>query len=217
MNLRTAFAVFFAFSYLAYCNAEEQLLHRELTDLVSKMDSSKKSPGPTPMPEMCDPELKECKHPDFKCVCECSEPDEPTPEPTPAPTPEGVCAGRCDGNVPRPGTTPCYCDELCTCYGDCCYDYNATLCGHNATLNSCAISDPPNFGCGNTFGCNPNATSVDPDVANAVCKCDVNCTFFGDCCGDFNSTCNIASAAVSATGMSRRPRTDPAVRPQFLK
>lgn len=206
MNLRAALAVFFT-SYLAYCNAEEQLLHRELTDLVSGTESSsssgKNSPAPTPVPEMCEPEAEGqlCMDPDFACVCECSKPE-----------PEFLCADRCDGFVPRPGQTPCFCDELCTCYRDCCDDYVAQNCGHNPPLGSCTNSDfCGSYGCGIVLDPDTGLPVFDSSgVPIPLCYCDGNCTACGDCCDDFNATaCNITPAEVcpfAALGTSGRPQ-----------
>ncbi|MCX4245193.1 LamG-like jellyroll fold domain-containing protein [Paraliomyxa miuraensis] len=73
------------------------------------------------------------------------------------------CAGACDGSVSN-DTETCYCDELCTGYGDCCTDY-PTTCG-----SSCDGL------CGQQAG---------------TCYCDELCTGYGDCCEDFEPLCAV--------------------------
>ncbi len=65
-------------------------------------------------------------------VCDNPQPTpEPTPEPTPTPTPEPTptpnpssCTGYCGAKTPG----GCWCDDLCSNYGDCCTD-KVQVCG----------------------------------------------------------------------------------------
>jgi alpha-tubulin suppressor-like RCC1 family protein len=74
----------------------------------------------------------------------------------------GSCVGYCGGLSPD----SCYCDDLCTGYGDCCDDYT-TACGG-------APSDSCEGHCGGSAG---------------SCYCDDLCTGYGDCCDDYVPEC----------------------------
>ncbi len=104
------------------------------------------TPGPTPTPEPA-PDPKSCvgycsKKAPGGCWCDdlctkyndcCADKEEickspqPTPDPTPTPTPDPTqksCEGYCDKKSPG----GCWCDKLCSSYGDCCPD-KQQICG----------------------------------------------------------------------------------------
>ncbi len=78
--------------------------------------------------------------------------------------PCGSCSGQCGAPTPQGN---CYCDAVCTVFGDCCPDI-ATACP--APGASCADS------CGGTS----------PDGS---CSCDDTCSTNGDCCADKADVC----------------------------
>ncbi|MFO7561354.1 MAG: trypsin-like serine protease [Enhygromyxa sp.] len=105
--------------------------------------------GPAPEPE---PDPQPDPQPD------------PKPDPTPDPGPnQDSCADSCGGQAPG----GCWCDNLCSKYGDCCGDVVAECKPDDD--NSCAGS------CGGK--------------APGGCWCDAACSKYGDCCGDFKSEC----------------------------
>jgi hypothetical protein len=81
------------------------------------------------------------------------------------------CVGYCGGQAPA----GCYCDDLCTKYGDCCADYEQ-VCGGTA---SCAGY------CGGQ--------------APTGCYCDDLCTKYGDCCADYIPECFEGGSAGAAS------------------
>lgn len=84
-------------------------------------------------------------------------------------TPAQSCDGHCGGYA-----GPCWCDSLCTQYGDCCADFAAQC-------PDVPVSVPP-FGGGSCDGhCGGNA---------GTCWCDSVCTQYGDCCPDFQGACS---------------------------
>ncbi|MFO7567867.1 MAG: FG-GAP-like repeat-containing protein [Enhygromyxa sp.] len=75
------------------------------------------------------------------------------------PNTSNSCSGACGG-----AAQGCWCDELCTQYGDCCADYQA-ICVNGATCEG---------HCGG---------------ASSGCWCDDLCTQYGDCCSDYEPQC----------------------------
>jgi len=113
-------------------------------------------------------------------------PSEPPSSPSPA---GGSCAGQCGSSLPVGDSPPCYCDDQCTGFGDCCSDF-ASACGQNPG-NPPAPSPPepgPAPGSGGSCGGLCGSPSPVPGSSPA-CYCDVSCVGFGDCCGDFQAMC----------------------------
>jgi len=81
------------------------------------------------------------------------------------------CAGLCGGSAPG---EECWCDDVCSSFGDCCTDFIA-VCGA-----------PSGNGC----------TSADCGTANPVfesggaCYCDPACVESGDCCTNVKAVCS---------------------------
>jgi len=85
-----------------------------------------------------------------------------------AASPDG-CSGYCGGQA----ASGCYCDTLCTNYGDCCPDYTAL----------CVAPDPDP---------DPDPESCDGYCGGksaGSCYCDAACATFGDCCADYAAFC----------------------------
>jgi len=97
--------------------------------------------------------------------------------PVPPPAGDG-CIGFCGSQNPNDG---CYCDDLCTSYGDCCSNYNEE-CGGGGEPEP---TDPPAQG-----GCVGFCGSSNPDEG---CYCDDLCTEYGDCCSNFDTECGDGS------------------------
>jgi len=106
--------------------------------------------------------------------------------PVPPPAGDG-CVGFCGGSNPNDG---CYCDNLCTEYGDCCSNYNEE-CGNDGGEPEPSSDDggepeptspPPSEG-----GCAGFCGGSNP---NEGCYCDDLCAEYGDCCSNFNEECN---------------------------
>ncbi|WP_437821453.1 hypothetical protein [Sorangium sp. So ce1078] len=76
------------------------------------------------------------------------------------PDPALSCDGRCGGAAPG----GCFCDSVCSTYGDCCSDY-APECNPNSCSGSCGGRAP------------------------GGCWCDSACSSFGDCCSDYAPAC----------------------------
>jgi len=74
----------------------------------------------------------------------------------------GSCEGTCGGKT---NNGECWCDAVCSSYGDCCYDYNQL----------CAEANKPA-----TNSCQGFCGQKSPDN----CWCDAQCTKFNDCCPD---------------------------------
>lgn len=99
----------------------------------------------------------------------------------PVPGTQGVAddvgAGSCDnvcgseGEIYDEAGFVCYCDDVCTEYGDCCGDYE-DVCSDGA--------EPPASSCEESCG----------DIApSGECYCDEECTEWGDCCPDYGDVC----------------------------
>jgi len=96
--------------------------------------------------------------------------------PTGAPgttTGEGSCTDQCGSS-----STDCWCDSLCTGFGDCCPDFTSV----------CDPEDLPDvdWGWGPPAAADPDAECTESECggyhADGGCWCDILCTFFGDCC-----------------------------------
>jgi hypothetical protein len=95
-----------------------------------------------------------------KCFEPCSSDQPPPTQPPPGETCEGSCGGK--------SPSGCWCDDLCSQYGDCCGDY-PQVCGDPTPTNTCVGS------CG----------KQSPDE----CWCDNACANYGDCCDDYTQVC----------------------------
>lgn len=76
-----------------------------------------------------------------------------------------TCAGSCGAQSPD----GCYCDNLCTMYGDCCPDYQAEC-----------VDGPAESSC---------AGVCDSGQQPSGCYCDDTCEGYGDCCSDYVDEC----------------------------
>lgn len=128
------------------------------------------------------------KYPAVKALLSCANapsscaPADVEPEPEPEPTPSGPsCEGSCGASVSAGGAT-CWCDEQCSTYNDCCGDYAAV----------CTSSDPepepeptPAASCEGHCGASGAVPGSSPG-----CYCDSACEGYGDCCGDYATTCS---------------------------
>jgi len=76
-------------------------------------------------------------------------------------SPPNSCDGSCGGQAPG----GCFCDDLCTGYGDCCSDFTEQCTSPNSCDGQCGGQAP------------------------GGCFCDDLCTGYGDCCPDFASAC----------------------------
>ena len=102
------------------------------------------------------------------CFVPCADTPEPPepgdPEPPEPGDPEPLgCAGACGAQSPA----GCWCDELCSEYGDCCGDYES-VCEAGPAAGSCVGA------------CGGQADG---------CWCDAACSQYGDCCDDYAPVC----------------------------
>jgi hypothetical protein len=106
----------------------------------------------------------------FVAKANCFEPcgAQPEPEPDPEqpdpeqPEPEGpTCAGACGEQSPD----GCWCDDLCSGYGDCCGDFEQ-------------VCEPAGPSCAGSCGGQADG-----------CWCDKACSKYGDCCDDYQPVC----------------------------
>lgn len=72
----------------------------------------------------------------------------------------------------------CFCEPLCVEYGDCCSDY-FRLCDVSSTCAK-VLEEDFNGPIGQWDKC---------DKTFADCGCDIMCPYYGDCCGDYETTC----------------------------
>jgi hypothetical protein len=117
------------------------------------------------------------KYPVVKAILACAN-DGSTCAPDGGGDDDGVCAGNCGDGPFSEGGAQCYCDDLCTQYGDCCSDYTDECTGGGGDDDdalSCAGS------CGSSTPVTGNGES---------CYCDTLCTQYGDCCDDKEAVCN---------------------------
>ena len=110
-------------------------------------------------------------------------------------TPPGVasCEGFCGGQA----AAGCFCDDLCTAYGDCCPDAVELVSGWERvsfdkkkkglvaaeSMDGCKCWEQ----CGLSGGAPPGVESCEGfcgGQASAGCFCDDLCTFYNDCCPD---------------------------------
>jgi hypothetical protein len=92
------------------------------------------------------------------------------------------CVGHCGDTGAVPGSSPaCYCDDLCTGSGDCCFDFNV----------ACAFSGNGGSGGGSgTPTCTGHCGKITPvPGSNPPCYCDVTCSLANDCCADYDTKC----------------------------
>lgn len=104
------------------------------------------------------------------------------------------CDNSCGGSV-TVGEQTCWCDDMCATYGDCCTDV-ATECpttGGGTGGGSDTGSGGTGTGSGSTAAtCAGHCGSTDPVPGSSPeCYCDASCETYGDCCGDFDSTCDL--------------------------
>lgn len=145
-------------------------------------------------------------------------PSNPPSNPPPSGT-SGSCQGSCGSTEAAPGSNPaCYCDAQCESYGDCCGDYTSTCGGGSQPPPPPPPSTPTGGSCSGACGSPNPAPGSDP-----ACYCDAQCQSYGDCCGDYTSTCGggsqpppppPASSGGSCVGVcgspSPAPGSDPA-------
>ncbi|MEZ4238708.1 MAG: hypothetical protein R3F59_21665 [Myxococcota bacterium] len=74
------------------------------------------------------------------------------------------CGGHCGGSASSSAGT-CFCDAVCSAFGDCCADA-APQCLPGSCWEQCGGAAP-----------------------GGSCFCDGLCTGFGDCCSDFTASC----------------------------
>lgn len=106
---------------------------------------------------------------------------------------EGSCEDVCGA-----ASWDCYCDDVCSLYGDCCDDYESVCSeatepveeglevigeineevGASEDLWSNKWILPNTASCGDSCGSNPGE-----------CWCDDQCALYGDCCADFGDMC----------------------------
>ncbi|MCB9718901.1 MAG: VCBS repeat-containing protein [Myxococcales bacterium] len=83
------------------------------------------------------------------------------------------CESSCGSAAPG----GCWCDEVCTEYGDCCVDYEpACLSGDGGGTGGAGAPDSCEGACGGV-------------PAGGTCFCDEACVDYGDCCVDYDSYC----------------------------
>ncbi len=96
---------------------------------------------------------------------------DPGPNPTPTPAPDGSsCVGRCGSQAPD----GCWCDDMCSQYGDCCSDYQQAC-----------VNPTPNPTPAPGKSCEGSCGGQSPDG----CYCDSMCSQYGDCCPDYEQVC----------------------------
>ena len=107
------------------------------------------------------PESSWCWGPTWQCECNICNEDGSCVEVV------SSCEGYCGGQSPA----GCYCDDLCSQYGDCCDDY----------VEICGGTTPGDGSCKGVCG------SDQPQEGN--CYCDGACEQYGDCCSDYATEC----------------------------
>jgi hypothetical protein len=97
------------------------------------------------------------------CFTPCgAQPEPEQPEQPEQPEPEGpTCAGSCGEQSPD----GCWCDDLCSGYGDCCGDFEQ-------------VCEPAGPSCAGSCGGQADG-----------CWCDKACSKYGDCCDDYKPVC----------------------------
>ena len=127
-----------------------------------------------------------CSGPEWLCPCfDCSLEN--------CQLPEG--ADSCEGYCGAQNPAGCYCDELCSQYGDCCSDYEE-ICGGGGQTGG------GQTGGGQTGGgdasCVGYCGGQNPE---AGCYCDELCAQYGDCCADIDIACpDLAETGGGQTG-----------------
>ena len=91
------------------------------------------------------------------------------------------CAEHCDGQVPDGS---CWCDDLCTEYGNCCSDYEAVCLPKE--LDPIDEEEDPTVKVVSLGSCDARCGKKSRDGA---CWCDEQCSEFNDCCPDYEEVC----------------------------
>ena len=131
------------------------------------------------------------------------------------PTPSGSCQGYCNTQSP----SGCWCDSLCTGYGDCCSDYKSVCGGVTATTPTPTPTPTPTTPTPTQTLTIPSAnscSSIDTDGKNycgkddkqvpgssPACYCDAACDGYGDCCSDYKSVCASQPTAGVTTALTK--------------
>ncbi len=108
---------------------------------------------------------------------------------------EGSCQNKCGGEGVSSTSQPCWCDNLCEGYGDCCTGSQ----GYQSVCKGAAPSPTPQPTPQSSGGC----ANIDPDDGKNYCNkdnkpvlgssppcyCDTICTGNKDCCSDYQQLC----------------------------
>ena len=122
------------------------------------------------------------------------------------PPPSGGGAASCGGSTCSftPGKK-CQCNSKCAKYKNCCKDYKTSKCGGGA-----GVPPAPAGGKGSCKG------STCHFKKGGSCQCNPGCVSFGDCCGDYKTTCGAAKPPPSPRRASH-PSFDSQTVPYTMK